>query len=154
MKYFFFSVWTWLSMGIMAMLLTSCKESEQYTSEGERIYRTGRNNDGRPIEAIVDRSSLKDQTMVLTCASCHGVDRKGGRSLIPEFGPYNAPNISRMILTSELPPKRPAYNAETLSQAIIAGIGASGTRLHHPMPRWKMQQTDLNSLVEYLLTSK
>ncbi len=129
------------------VLLAGCGTQDA----GERIYVEGIGSDGAPVEAIVDRSGLIDPARVLACASCHGEDRRGLRSPIPEFGPYVAPDITPERLAVEIPGRRLPYNAATLRRVLVDGITSSGRRLHHPMPRWRMSDTDMQALVAYLL---
>lgn len=105
---------------------------------------------GAAVEAIVDRAGLTDPARVLACASCHGEDRKGRRSPIPEFGPYIAPDITAARLGQEIPGRRPAYDAASLERVLVDGITPAGKRLHHPMPRWRMADADMRALIQYL----
>lgn len=132
---------------VATSLLCSC---ERYASDGERIYFTGRNDEGDLIQAIVDRSGLKDREKEITCALCHGNDRKGHRNPIPEFGPFVAPSLTRESLLKSSR-KRPAYDRASLAKSIRLGKSTSGKALHHPMPRWQLNERDMDALIRYLL---
>lgn len=139
----FFSLYSLL---IATSLLCAC---ERYASDGERIYFTGRNDEGDLIQAIVDRSGLKDREREITCALCHGNDRKGRRNPIPEFGPFLAPSLTRESLLKNSR-KRPAYDRASLAKSIHLGKSSSGKALHHPMPRWQLSDRDMEALIRYL----
>ena len=135
-----------LGISACAALLVGCGTPDA----GERIYMEGIGSDGAPVEAIVDREGLADPARVLACASCHGEDRKGRRSPIPEFGPYIAPDITAERLAQEVPGRRPPYDAASLQRVLVDGITPAGKRLHHPMPRWRMADADMQALIRYL----
>lgn len=130
--------------------LSGCGRSGEYAGNGESVYMSGRSLNGKPVEAIVDREGLRDPDMVLACASCHGMDRKGARNAIPDFGPYTAPGITAAELRVATA-TRPAYDRRTLSRAVTDGLRPDGKRLHHPMPRWKLHGKDLDDVLDYLL---
>ena len=133
------------------LLVSGCGGNGAPQSNGESIYRTGKDSIGTVIEADVDRESLSDRSMILSCEGCHGAERKGAKSLIPDFGPYTAPDISRRALLSDRLPMRPGYDATSLRRAITEGKYPSGKSLHYPMPRWNMSGKNLDDLITYLL---
>lgn len=135
-----------IGTGACAGVLAGCGAPDA----GERIYMEGIGSDGAPVEAIVDRAGLADPARVLACASCHGEDRKGLRSPIPDFGPYIAPDITAERLAQEIPGRRPPYDAASLQRVLVDGLTPAGKRLHHPMPRWRMSDADMQALLRYL----
>lgn len=48
--------------------------------------------------------------------------------------------------------EHPPYTEETLKEAITRGINPAGERLDEEMPRWRMAESDLNDLVEFIKT--
>lgn len=135
-----------LGIGACTCVLAGCGAPDA----GERIYMEGIGSNGGAVEAIVDRAGLADPARVLACASCHGEDRKGRRSPIQEFGPYIAPDITAERLAQDIPGRRPPYDAASLQRVLVDGMSPSGKRLHHPMPRWRMSDADMQALLRYL----
>ena len=71
--------------------------------------------------------------------------------MIPDFGPYVAPDITPAALLSDRSPGRPAYDAASLRDAITMGKRPSGKALHYPMPRWGIDGKNLDDLIGFLL---
>lgn len=134
----------------LSALVVSCGDPR---TAGQRIYEDGIGQDGARIEARVDRSTLRDPAMPLTCAGCHGADRTGRRSPIQDFGPYLAPDITADRLASPTA-HRPAYDRASLARALQEGVTPGGSRLHHPMPRWRLSSADREALLDYLLSAR
>lgn len=92
------------------------------------------------------------------CASCHGVDREGGR-LMPRFW-IKAPALTKAALTSSGGHKHgknaaqnhEIYDEKSLREAVINGINPAGEPLDGAMPRWIMAEEDLRDLTSYLLS--
>ena len=145
-----FKTMTQSALLLLIPILFGCGNSASPSSNGESIYVTGKDSSSMVISADVDRESLRDQSLVLSCAGCHGVDRRGAKSLIPDFGPYIAPDITRQTLL-RASSRRPAYDAVSLRQAITKGKSPSGKSLHYPMPRWNVDGKNLDDLIRYLL---
>ena len=70
----------------------------------------------------------------VACASCHGADGKGGRE--------------GNVVIADL--SRAAYTDDLLARAITEGVDASGRQLDGMMPRWRLQNPELQDLVRYL----
>ncbi|MBL0175720.1 MAG: hypothetical protein IPP94_10715 [Ignavibacteria bacterium] len=133
---------------ILALLLGSCGGRRD---NGEAIFFTGLNDRGTAIASDIDRTDLRDKSMVIACASCHGEDRLGRRNPIPDLGPFSTPDISPATLSQPVEGRRPAYTRELLANALLNGRGANGRGLHYPMPRWKLDEKDLGDLTRFLL---
>lgn len=118
-----------------------------HLDNGRRIYMTGTTAQGRPVE--------NSHGMVgVGCVMCHGPDGRGG-----EMHGIPVPDITFAFLTDPRGYRhgtgrvRPAYNAETIKAAIVAGIDAGGNRLHPEMPRWTgLTAADLEDVIGFLKT--
>jgi cytochrome c oxidase subunit 2 len=125
-------------------------DKTDFESNGELIYYTGYNESGSliPIEYGPRWIYIHGGS----CVNCHGTDGKGGSSVMMSFAV--PPDIRYNVLTSEEhadgEEEHPAYNNETIKQAIRDGIDPAGESLDLTMPRWKMSDSDMNDLLEYL----
>ena len=106
-----------------------------FSSNGERIFLTGRSGTGGRI------SGQGVGMMRLGCANCHGADGTGGL-LVPD-GTTSA-DIRWSVLKEE------GFTDETLERAITQGVDEKGDSLSPYMPRWTMDSRDLSDLVAYL----
>ena len=102
-----------------------------------------------------------------TCANCHGVNGKGGWVTMM-MNSFRAPDITWSKLTEaahedehededngeEEHEEHPPYTEEALKTAITRGINPAGEHLDEEMPRWRMSESDLNDLVEFIRTLK
>ncbi|MBI4743660.1 MAG: cytochrome c [Actinobacteria bacterium] len=119
---------------------------KKYTSNGEQIYFTATSKSGSSI--IANMGMMAMNFPMMSCASCHGKDGKGG-TIRMMMGTFKVPNITHKELTEE---EKPPYTNELLKRAITKGIDHKGERLGFPMPVWSMSEKDLNDLVDYLKT--
>jgi hypothetical protein len=143
-----------LSASIAGSLLSTtggCGKPRASDDPGAALYRTGRTADGSDVASDLDRDALRDRNAKISCASCHGEDRNGGKSLVPDFGPYVAPPLTSSALLAATD-RRPAYDRASLARAIVDGIASSGRHLHYPMPRWRISGRDLDALTSFLLS--
>ena len=140
------------------------------TMAGERIYRDGVLSTGAPVKGA--RAPLPDvQGAAAACANCHrrsGLGEIEGRPLIPPITArylYRARsgdrpgNLENAALTMAGPGARPevlrhadrsAYTDATLARAIRDGIGPDGHPLDRLMPRFRIDDSDMASLIAYL----
>ena len=96
-----------------------------------------------------------------TCADCHGPQGRGGRVTMM-MQSFNAPDITWDNLTEEEHQEgktgeeeheeHPPYTEETLRRAITRGVDPAGEPLDELMSRWRMSETDLDDLVEFIMT--
>ena len=122
-----------------------------YGSLGERIYRTGTDETGRPIPRSVGTGMMSS---ALGCADCHGRDGKG-RTVRMMMGRFQALDIRWSTLTSPQDPEgRPQtpFTETSFAHAVRDGIDPEGDRLKSPMPRWDLTGTEIGALVQYLQT--
>jgi hypothetical protein len=135
---------------------------------GERIYRDGMLLSGAPL--LGERASAPGiQGKDAACTNCHrrsGLGEIEGRVLVPPvtarylYRPRKRPGdtegvaqtISEPGWRPELLPQaeRGAYTDATLARAIREGIGPDGRRLDYLMPRFRLNEADMASLIAYL----
>ena len=134
--------------------------SENYVSNGERIYFTGQNQLGVSINSEGGSGGMHNQMhRGGGCASCHGADREGER-LWPQFW-ISAPALTAEALfgddshdsDSDGHGDHADYDEESLRRAISLGVEPSGERLDSAMPRWTMSEIDMADLINFLQQS-
>jgi cytochrome c oxidase subunit 2 len=116
-----------------------------FQSNGERIYFTATSDSG---EAII--SSIGTRTMrggMMSCATCHGPDGKGGRGRMMMWT-FDAPDIRYSSLAGK------NYTDDLIKHAITKGIDEEGKSLNLSMPVWQMSDSDLNDLIGFLKNLK
>ena len=121
-----------------------------YSSLGEQIYLSGRRENGRSISHSGGPHWLG--MMGGSCSSCHGEDGKGGFQIM--MSDEEAPPITWKALTTEEHnehgEEEPLYNKRMIERAITKGLGPSGKLLDSAMPRWEMNQTELDAIIDFL----
>ncbi len=125
-----------------------------YRSNGEQIYFTATSQRGTPIVSDMGMGMMGGGMM--TCASCHGPDGRGGRVRMM-MRVFETPDIRYKTLTAEEVEheegeEHPPYTDEDIKRAITQGIEPNGEPLKWPMPRWTMSDEDLDDLLEFLKT--
>lgn len=126
--------------------------STRYRSNGEQIYFTATSQRGRPIISDMGMGMMGGRMM--TCASCHGPDGRG-RRIRMMMRVFEAPDIRYRTLTTEEhgeEMEHEPYTDEDVKRAITQGIEPNGEPLDWPMPRWTMDDEDLDDLLEFLKT--
>lgn len=144
--------------GIGSSPLSTNVVPNEFASNGERIYFTGVSISGKPISARGGDAAMgmHRQMHGSGCATCHGVEREG-RRLMPRFW-IKAPALTADALFGDDDHKQDSsghgdhgnYNAVSLRRAIIEGVDPAGELLDQAMPRWSMNESDLNDLIAYL----
>lgn len=139
-------------------------------TDGEAIYLDGTLADGRPIAA----TALGEVEVSGVAASCAGCHRRSGYGSV-EGGLYAPPitgptlfaprrhdraelfrrlyqDVQPRSLYSEArdPRMRPAYDAASLATALAEGVDPAGRRLDPLMPRYRLSDEAMASLVAYL----
>jgi hypothetical protein len=134
-------------------------------SPGETIYRQGLLPGGEPLRGTRE-ANVNVEGAAAACVNCHrrsGLGTQEGRYVIPPIiGKYLFRPGLRNIEDMNLPhvegyrPNRSAYTEETLARAIRDGIDADGRELNYLMPRFKLDDASLQTLITYLkyLTSQ
>lgn len=139
--------------------------AEKIQELGELMYRQGVLPSGEPIKAFVSNDVPVDGT-TFTCVSCHLRSGLGsiegevitpptsGRILYEERKPFIkgfqfVPSYSNY---SKYLPVRPAYTDETLANLIASGFDPTGRSVLHVMPRYEIDDKDMDILIAYLKT--
>ncbi|NOY98453.1 MAG: cytochrome c [Chloroflexi bacterium] len=132
--------------------------SGNFASNGEQIYFTATNQNGERIaySGGAGYGGMMMSSASLTCASCHGVDGRGGEHVM-HMDVMDAPDIRYTALNSEEEHEEEGghdgeYDLETFRQAVVNGQHPDGALLDRDMPRWQMSDQDLADLLEYLKT--
>lgn len=132
---------------------------------GERMYRDGLLSDGTPLKGYV-KGDVEIDSTAFSCANCHtrsGTGSVEGQVTSPQvngaslFTPRylfkdqvkNSISKSKGV-TRPAQALRPAYTEESLAAAIIGGIDPAGKELAPIMPRYALNDNDLQILVTYL----
>jgi hypothetical protein len=128
------------------------------TTAGEMVYRQGLLPSGKPLSGQRDAEGTVEGYDA-ACVNCHrrsGLGSAEGQIRIPPItGKYlfsqsvgsAAGNGSDKRITL---PSRKVYTDASLARAIREGIGADGRSLNYLMPRYKLDDATLASLVAYL----
>jgi hypothetical protein len=145
--------------------------TEEVTRLGERMYRDGVLPSGKPVQAFI-RDDVQIPIASFSCVSCHlrsGIGSIEGQILAPPtnglklYKPYyqynpitpepNKPPPKNMMERPGAKPfYRPAFTDETLATAIRFGRSPTGRELNPVMPRYEIDDRDMNILIAYLKT--
>lgn len=146
-----------------ALNLIAGLSTEEALRVGERMYREGVLSSGEAMQAIVQGDIPVDSRM-FSCMSCHlrsGLGSLEGQVVtypidgITLFKPItNAWNM-RWVSGSRYSKAatgilRSAYNDETLAAAIRGGVNPDGKTLNYTMPRYPLNDRDMEIMVFYL----
>lgn len=128
------------------------KHTMAAVQQGKRIYREGLLNSGKPISAKT-QGNMEVSGQYLACINCH---RRSG------FGSYEGgvqipPIAGRILFPTQTDKSSSAqqpnsHTEASLKQAIRTGITADGRKLNPAMPRYELQDRDLDTLIAYLKT--
>jgi hypothetical protein len=128
-------------------------------SAGERVYRQGVLPSGRSLRGERE-GGASVEGLDAACATCHrrsGLGSWEGQSVIPPIiGRYLFRPGARNVEDSDLPhvqgyvPRREPYTDATLARAIRQGKDQQGRTLSYLMPRYKLDDATMASLVAYL----
>jgi cytochrome c oxidase subunit 2 len=146
---------------VIILLLSACASRPQsvgsggtawgsgaFHSNGERIYFTATSERGTAITYTSGPTSngwMMEGGGRLTCASCHGVDGRGGVHNMGMMQSMTAPDIRWSTLQAD-------FDAEKFRLAVTQGQDPDGTQLNTDMPRWNIGNDDLADLIAYLKT--
>lgn len=134
--------------------------NDNFTSNGEMIYFTGRNIQGERI-AYTGGPSFGGMMMgyQVTCETCHGSNGRGGTHIM-HMEVMDAPDIRFQALSGEgdedshghdeHDDEHAGYDIEAFRQAVIEGKHPNGEPLDRDMPRWALSDEDLNDLFEFI----
>ncbi|MSP13953.1 MAG: cytochrome c [Chloroflexi bacterium] len=125
---------------------SSTPQPGDFSSNGERIFRTGSNDQGM----VIPNSMMSG----MGCAMCHGVDGHGGTMMgrtVPNITWMHLadPNLEQETINGR---HRNPYSEQAYKVAIVGGHDSAGNALDQMMPRWQMSDQDLNDVIAYLKT--
>lgn len=130
--------------------------TESRLETGRRMYLEGVLPSGEMITARVRNDVTVGGDFVI-CGTCHrrsGLGSSEGSQVIPAiagdtlFKPLRLPTRNLPLA----PQQRPAYTMETLKRAIRTGVDANGELLDPLMPRYTLNDDQIELLVDYLKT--
>jgi len=145
--------------------------SDEVIRKGEQMYRNGLLPTGTEMKAFI-RNDVQVHGASFSCVSCHlrsGIGAIEGQVLTPPtngvklFKPYyqynpvipepnKPPPKNMMDRPGAKPLYRPAYTNDTIAAAIRSGINPAGRELNAVMPRYQLDDADMNTLIAYLKT--
>src|SRR4029077_18358954 len=161
--------WAVLSMGLLALpCFAAPLGSPVPTTAGETIYRKGMFPTGEPLRG--DRPGVPGvQGPAAACANCHGRSGLGethGPTVTPPIAGRYLYRARRQDPTVEAESPvlamsdpgaqargqggRGAYTDETLARAIREGVAPDGRAFDQLMPRFRIEDSDMASLIAYL----
>jgi hypothetical protein len=135
---------------------------------GERMYRDGLLSDGTTLRGYVRGDVPVDSTM-FSCSNCHtrsGIGSMEGQVFSPPvngislYNPRylykdyikNVMSRKKGVTRTSAQPLRPAYTDETLAAALRGGISSNGKELLPVMPRYALDDREMQILISYLKT--
>ncbi len=113
------------------LLTTACSKEMLYPTNGETIYRTGKNKQG---DKLLDKD-LSKITLFKSCQSCHG--RDGSR----------ISNIQYKVLTDKKAYKTP-YTPDLLNRFLDDDVKSDGSKARTGV-KWRMSEQDKKDLVAF-----
>ena len=119
--------------------------------QGKQIYLRGESDSGAAVHAILGDPPMQVSAKMLPCVNCHGYDGGG----IPEGG-LTPSNIVWSALTKRYGTihatgrRHGPYDEDSLKRALTMGIDPSQNTLGVGMPKYRMIDSDLESLIAYL----
>ena len=124
---------------------------------GKNIYIQGLSADTKPVTAI-SAGKIKLKGEKASCANCHrrsGFGSSEGGLLIPPVtgkSLFNSREFEYRELQKKVnrPITRSAYTRKSLIKAIRYGIDSNGRTLNTLMPRYNINDKDIEQLVSYL----
>lgn len=142
---------------------------------GRRLYMQGVDAGGDPVRAVV-QGDLPVDGRQLTCASCHrasGMGSSEGGAYVPPITAgrlFSARKLGRELRNDRFkeyykeaqptsfeedvrkPRLRPAYDAQSLTEAVREGVDPAGRVLGPTMPRYALSERDMANLLAFLTT--
>lgn len=152
-------VWLFGSLGLIAIgvvglvllgtgLLAGTTVGSTSVARGQWIFQTGYDTTGQPIPYAGGMGMMQ-----AGCASCHGADGHGLRTMM-----FVSPNITYRNLTDPAGFSEPdgtrgsTYTDDQIRRAVTQGLDPEGKPLDWPMPHWQLTDAEWNDLLAYLKT--
>jgi mono/diheme cytochrome c family protein len=133
-------------------------DHSEYESNGAQIYYTSTSKQGTYIGYRGGPASGGMMMGRMTCAACHGSDGRGGVHWM-HMQQMDAPDIRWITLSGEAHGVHDdhdeemediAYDEEVFKNAVLRGLAHEGQLLSSTMPRWEMNEADLEDLISFL----
>ncbi len=126
-----------------------------FASNGQQIYFTAIDQNGQRISYTGGLTFGGMMSSYLTCAACHGADAHGGTHYI-HMQTLDTPAINYDALI-QMKQKDSGgsptnYSLNDFRAAVVEGRDTAGDQLDQNMPRWQMNDQDLQDLLDYLKT--
>ncbi len=131
-----------------------------FDSNGKQIYLNSTSQRGTPI--TYTGGPVMGMMMTggnLACASCHGIDGKGGKHVM-HMEVMDSPDIRWSALANHHHEEgagkemeqnhNEAYTLGSFKNSVENGKHPDGDVVSRDMPRWKMSDADLKDLMDYL----
>lgn len=148
---------------LIAVTCIGVSAASDRVAQGRRIYEEGIMQTGAPLLGKSAGSSTLSGTQA-ACTACHrrsGMGSREGRVAVsPVTGPMlyaqpssywpRRPGRSAQAVTPLRQDARAAYDDAHLMRAIRSGVDASGAPLDALMPRYDLDDPDMQSLIAYL----
>lgn len=140
-----------------SLFATTLEDNFSINEEGKKIYLNGVGMNHNTITAF-SAGNVKLEKEKAACSNCHrrsGYGSSEGGLLIPSITGKSLFN-SREFKYKELkrkssrPITRKSYNKTSLINAIKFGIDPNGRKLNPLMPRYSMNENDMDALISYL----
>lgn len=116
---------------------------------GKLIYNKSESPSGSTLEAVLG-DTVAPATL-MPCGSCHGADGKGRTEggIVPSDITWSV--LTRPRETDQaMERRRQAYDVSSLRKVLREGVDPGGNELGITMPRYRIADGDLDSLIAYL----
>jgi hypothetical protein len=127
---------------------------------GQSIYLQGMVSPERPLEGIREGGGMSTKGAEAACVNCHlrsGLGSKEGDLFIPPVtGEYlfhdreHSGHDPLLPYVESMHGNRAPYTPATLARAIREGVDSDGRRLSYLMPRYALNDEDMEALIDYL----
>jgi hypothetical protein len=119
----------------------------QMVEIGRRVYQEGVLVNGEPLRATV-MGGLEVSGQQFTCIHCHRRSGLGGQEGTKYVPPTNGAYL--FVPREKMHMERPAYNDQTLIEAIALGVNPQGVEFDEIMPLYELPDLEMAGLVTYL----
>jgi ABC-type branched-subunit amino acid transport system substrate-binding protein len=117
---------------------------------GREIYLHG-NGVAAPMTAFFGADAAGEiNASVVPCSSCHGADGRGVAEGTVAPSDIRWSVLSKPFVWADGDRHRPRYDTALLTRAVRGAVGAAGTPLFAVMPRYRIDQRDLDDLLGFM----
>ena len=139
---------------ILAFLVASVASAADLLTPGEKrgreIYLHGKSAT-RPMTAFFGADAAGEiNASVVPCASCHGPDGRGVTEGTVAPSDIRWSVLGKPYASTDGGRRRPRYDAALLARTVRDAVDAAGAPLFAVMPRYRIDQADLDDLLAYL----